>query len=128
MRHQITWDNQWVAAFAPYYYYGCGMVGHVVNTSDPNRQFRIAYTGTACGVGLVPIRESGFAWNSSDQNADGAAGLRLGLLDFSNDAFQWSGTNAIGSVLSMSLWGGFIDTGSSSTNYPAVMPVENWSR
>ena len=128
MRHQITWDNQWVAAFAPYYYYGCGMVGHVVNTSDPSRQFRISYTGTTCGVGLVPIRESAFAWNSSHVNADSAAGLNLGLLDFSTDSHQWSGTNAIGSVLSMQMWGGFIDTGSSSTNYPAVMPVENWSR
>ncbi|WP_197970674.1 hypothetical protein, partial [Denitratisoma oestradiolicum] len=42
MRHQITWDNQWVAAFAPYYYYGSGLSGHVVNTDDPTRYYRLS--------------------------------------------------------------------------------------
>lgn len=128
MRHQVTWDNRWVAAFAPYYYYGAGISGHVVNTDDPATQYRLSYASSSCGVSIIPIRASGFAYAFHETNADGSAGLNAGLMDFSNIGFQVNGTLAVGGVVSMPTNTGWIETGSTSTNYPCLLPVENWNR
>jgi hypothetical protein len=127
MRHQITWDNQWVAAFAPYYYYGSGLSGLVVNTVDPTRYYRLSYSSSACGVSIIPIRESGFAYAFHESNADSSQGLNVGLMDFAGAGFQTTGVLANGAVLSLPSSRYWIDTGYTSTNYPCLMPVENWT-
>lgn len=126
MRHQITWDNQWVAAFAPYYYYGAGLSGHVVNTDDPTRYYRLSYGSSSCGVSILPIRESGFAYSFHESNADSSQGLNVGLMDFAGAGFQTTGVLANGGAVSLSTSRYWIDTGYTSTNYPCLMPVENW--
>lgn len=126
MRHQITWDNQWVAAFAPYYYYGSGLSGHVVNTDDPTRYYRLSYSNSACGVSIIPIRASGFAYSFHGNNADSSQGLSVGLMDFARAGFQTTGVLANGGAVSLSTSRYWIDTGYTSTNYPCLMPVENW--
>lgn len=127
MRHQITWDNKWVAAFAPYYYYGSGLSGHVVNTDDPTIYNRLSYGDTSCGVSIIPIRESGFAYAFHSSNSDSSQGLNVGVMDFSKPGFQTFGALANGGVVSLSTARYWIDTGYSSTNYPCLMPVENWN-
>lgn len=128
MRHQITWDNQWVAAFAPYYYYGSGLSGFVVNTDDPTRYYRLSYTSSSCGVSILPIRESGFAYAFHQSNADSSQGLNVGVMDFAGavDGFQVNGGLSVGATVSMPSSTGWIDTGYTSTNYPCLLPVENW--
>lgn len=126
MRHQITWDNQWVAAFAPYYYYGSGLSGHVVNTDDPTRYYRLSYSSSSCGVSILPIRASGFAYSFHENNADSSQGLNVGLMDFAGAGFQTTGVLANGGAVSLSTSRYWIDTGYTSTNYPCLMPVENW--
>jgi len=126
MRHQITWDNQWVAAFAPYYYYGSGLSGHVVNTDDPTRYYRLSYSSSSCGVSIIPIRASGFAYSFHESNADSSQGLNVGLMDFGGVGFQTTGVLANGGVVSLPTSSYWIDTGYTSTNYPCLMPVENW--
>jgi hypothetical protein len=128
MRHQVTWDNKWVAAFAPYYYYGSGISGHVVNTDDPTTYYRLSYTSSACGVSIIPIRASGFAYSFHESNSDSSQGLNVGLMDFSNVGFQTTGAIANGGAVSLSTSRYWIDTGYTSTNYPCLMPVENWNR
>lgn len=128
MRHQITWDNKWVAAFAPYYYYGAGLAGLVISTDDPAKYYRLSYTSSSCGVGILPIRASGFAYAFHESNADGSRGLNVGLMDFGGDGFQTTGTLAVGAAVSMPSYQYWIDTGYTSTNYPCLMPVENWNR
>jgi hypothetical protein len=126
MRHQITWDNQWVAAFAPYYYYGSGLSGHVVNTDDPTRYYRLSYSSSSCGVSIIPIRASGLAYSFHENNADSSQGLNVGVMDFSGVGFQTTGMLTNGGAVSLSTSRYWIDTGYTSTNYPCLMPVENW--
>lgn len=127
MRHQITWDNNWVAAFAPYYYYGSGLSGFVVSTNDPAQHYRLSYTSSSCGVSIIPIRASGFAYSFHEGNADSTQGLNVGLMDFSTPGFQTNGTLAVGGAVSLSTSRYWVDTGYTSTNYPCLMPVENWN-
>lgn len=127
MRHQITWDNNWVAAFAPYYYYGSGLSGFVVSTNDPAQYYRLSYTSSSCGVSIIPIRASGFAYSFHESNSDSTQGLNVGLMDFSTPGFQTNGTLAVGGAVSLSTSRYWIDTGYTSTNYPCLMPVENWN-
>lgn len=128
MRHQITWDNKWVASYAPYYYYGAGISGHIINTDDPITNYRLSYASSTCGVSIIPIRASGFAYSFNETNADGNVGQSAGLIDMSGNGYQVNGTVANGSALSLPTYGGWLDTGYTSTNYPCLMQVENWNR
>lgn len=127
MRHQITWDNCWVAVFAPYYYYGSGLAGFVINTDDPSQYARLSYPSSSCGVSLIPLRESGFAFSFNESNADSSQGMNVGLMDFSTPGFQPSGLLANGGVVSLATSRYWIDTGYTSTNYPCLLPVEHWT-
>ena len=126
MRHNVTWDNKWCACYGPYYRYGSGISGHVVNTDDPTSYYRLSYTSSTDGVALIPQGKSGFVYSQSQTNADTGNGLAVGLMDFSTPLMQPSGVVTNGAVISMSVSGGMIDTGYTSANYPTLMPVENW--
>ena len=132
MRHQVTWDNKWVACFAPYYYYGSGISGLIVNTDDPANYTRLSYTSSTCGVSLIPIRASGFAYSFNESNADSGQGLNAGIIDLSGtmgaQGYQVNGAISNGGVLNMPSQRYWLDTGYTSTNYPCLLPVENWNR
>lgn len=80
MRHQMSWDNKWMACFCPYYYYGSGISGFFVNIDDPARYFRMQHTNTSNGISLAPLGESGFAFSFNFNNADGNKGHSLGMV------------------------------------------------
>lgn len=128
MRHQNTWDNKWVACYAPYYYYGSGISGFVVNTDDPTTYYRLSYTSSTCGVSMLPIRASGFAYSFNESNADSGQGLNAGVIDLSGSGYQVNGTLANGAALNLPTQRYWLETGYTSTNYPCLLPVENWNR
>ena len=127
MKHQVTWSNKWVACYAPYYYYGCGISGFAINVDDPTKHYRISYTSSTCGVTLLPVRSDGFVYSFNQANNDSNAGMSIGLFDFSNDGFQPNSAIAIGGALTMNTVNGIIDTGYTSTNYSCLATVENWN-
>jgi hypothetical protein len=127
MKHQVTWSNKWVACYAPYYYYGCGIAGFAINVDDPTKHYRISYTSSTCGVTLLPVRSDGFVYSFNQANNDSGAGMSIGLFDFSNDGFQPNSAIAFGSALTMNTVNGVIDTGYTSTNYSCLATVENWN-
>jgi hypothetical protein len=47
MKHNITWDNKWVACYAPYYHYGCGISGFIINVDNPEKYYRLSYTSSS---------------------------------------------------------------------------------
>jgi hypothetical protein len=132
MRHNITWDNNWVAAYNAYYYYGAGMNVYFIDTRDPRNYFTGQQGNTQGGCQLVPYQEDKFLFNNSTHNVDNAYGLRLFIIE-PEAALQGrttSGTIANGGSLVMEAnpqWGKF-DTDYTSTNYPGLQSMAHWTR
>jgi hypothetical protein len=133
MRHEITWNNEWVAAYAPYYYYGCGMMNYFVNTKDPTKTYTASDTNTTSGCRLLPIGEDKFIWNNSATNANESVGMTAYIVDIGG--IYRNGFRANGSAVSNNGAISFTDSGRSdyqfdirytSTNYPCLVPVERW--
>ena len=127
MKHQVTWSNKWVACYAPYYYYGCGISGFVINVDDPSKYHRLSHTSSTCGITLLPVRTDGFVYSLNQANNDSNLGMTIGLFDLSNEGFQNSGVLVNGDVMAMNIVNGIIDTGYTSTNYSCLATVENWN-
>jgi hypothetical protein len=53
--------------------------------------------------------------------------MSVGLFDLSTLGYQPQGIIANGGALTMSVAGGMIDTGYTSTNYSCLATVENWN-
>lgn len=81
---QLTWDSKWVAAFTSYYYYGCGLLAHIISVEDPQRYFTILNSTTSYGNALFAFGKSGFLLTGS-ANTD-TAGVQLNHYDFSKTA------------------------------------------
>lgn len=131
MRHQVSWDNEWIACFCPYYYYGCGISGFFVNVEDPTRYYRLQHTNTGNGISLAPLGESGFAFSFNFNNADSNKGHSIGMVSLGE--LQAAGGGQVndvvlanGAAINLTAYTGFIDCGYTSTNYPCLVPVENW--
>ena len=122
MRHNITWDNTWVAAYNSYYYYGSGINVFFIDSRDP-RNYYIGQNGdTNNGQQIIPIKSNKFMYNRSIENTDGNIGMRLYLLD-PEGAKTWgrttSGTISNGGTINLTanIQYGTFDTYYTSTNY-----------
>ena len=124
MRHQTTWDNKWVVAYAPYYYYGCGAKMYFVYTPNPAIYYMYQYDDTSNGVGIAPIQENKFIWAYHSANNDGEVGMQAGT--FSPEQFRERNVVS-GTSLSGITNGGWLDTRYTSTNYSYIFPMASWS-
>jgi hypothetical protein len=70
IRTNISWDNNWVISYAPYYYYHCGINLHCINTADPTKYYYWRNTDQSNGLSPVPFGESSFMSCYSVQNGD----------------------------------------------------------
>ncbi len=139
-----TWDNNWAAAYTPYYYYGCGLSAYIFSTKDPRRNFRIQNTNTNGGGAMLPIGKSGFVYLNGE-NTDGAA-VNMVSWDFaqtdhteytSNTVYVHSNISTSDTSLPAIANGSFLNasanrrsgmTGHSYTTcYPRFMAVNFWS-
>jgi hypothetical protein len=132
MRHQISWDNNWVAAYNCYYYYGSGMNVYFIDTRDPRNYFIGQHGTTSNGCQLVPYQEDKFLFNDSTHNVDNNYGLRLFIQEpqAALEGRTTSGTIANGGNLGLvnnPQWGLF-DTDYTSTNYPGLQSMAHWTR
>ena len=132
MRHNITWDNNWVAAYSAYYYYGSGMNVHFIDTRDPRNYFIGQHGTTSGGCQLVPYQEDKFLFNDSTHNVDNNYGLRLFIQEpqAALEGRTTSGAIANGGNLGLvnnPQWGLF-DTDYTSTNYPGLQSMAHWTR
>jgi hypothetical protein len=131
-KHQITWDNQWVAIYSPYHYYSNGMNCHVVNTQDPTKLFYFRNTDGSNGTAIVPFKEDKFVTLYSVNNGD-STGPYLYVVDPGSAAKNLRRTD--GTTLS---FGGDLqpynvatyyqfDTHSSTTQYAHIVSMPHWS-
>jgi hypothetical protein len=131
-KHNITWDNQWMAVYSPYYYYGCGINCHVINTADPTKFFYFRNTDGSNGLAIVPFREDKFIGMYSVQNADGQ-GPYMYIVDPGSAAANFRRTD--GTTLSYSgdlqpyniAYNYQFDTHGSTTQYPHIVSMPHWS-
>jgi hypothetical protein len=133
MRHEITWNNEWVAAYAPYYYYACGMMTYFINTVDPTKTYNASNTGTSHGARLLPLGEDKFVYKDTAANSDGSVGFVLWTVDLGG--YYKYGKRPTGeaitnnSSISYTWTEGMyytFDTRYTSTNYPWILPVDKW--
>ena len=131
-KHQITWDNEWIATYSPYYYYECGINCHTINTYDPTKLFYFRVTNTGSGHGIVPFKEDKFITVYSQQNGD-TPGPHLYVVDPGSAGKNLRRTD--GTTLS---FGGDLqpynivhhyqfDTHSNTTQYPHIVSMPHWS-
>lgn len=118
-RSNITWDNNWVACYSPYYYYGCGINLHVVSVADPSRGYYYQSGNTDVGWSIAPIQENKFALRFNHWNTDGGLGMQVGILDPSNITL----TNSAGLGLPTSA---YMDAYAPNTSYPVLTPMTSW--
>lgn len=130
IRHQITWDNYWVAAYSAYYYYGCGMNTYFIDSRDPRNYFIAQYGDTNNGCALVPFQRNKFMWTYHVSNADGTAGMRLSIIDLegAKNGRVTSGTISNGGTITMqnNTQVGLFDTKYTGTNYPILLSMPHW--
>jgi len=132
-RHNITWDNYWVAAYNVYYYYGSGMNVFFIDTRDPRNYFIGQYASTDNGCALVPFDRNKFMWSYHVSNSDGDSGQRLAIVDLEGPlkyGRTLSGTIANGANIGVdkNVMNGIFDTKYTSTNYTLLLPVQRWPR
>jgi len=132
MKHQISWDNAWMATYSPYYYYACGINCHLINTYDPTKIFYFRNTSTTNGCAIVPYGKSKFLTIDSQQNADGQGSVMY-IVDPSSAALNFRRQN--NSTLS---YGGDLqpyntaftyqyDQHSNTTSYPHLVSMPHWT-
>jgi len=130
IRHQITWDNYWVAAYSCYYYYGSGMNTFFIDSRDPRNYFIAQYGSTDNGCSLVPFQRNKFMWTYHVSNADGDIGMRLSIIDLegAKNGRVTSGTISNGGTITMqnNTQYGLFDTKYTSTNYPILLSMPHW--
>ena len=132
MKHNMTWDNQWMATYSPYYYYACGINCHLINTADPTKLFYFRSADTTNGNALVPFREDKFITISSASNGDGP-GPYLYVVDPGSAALNFRRTD--GTTLSYNgdlqpfniTYYYQFDTHGSTTQYPHIVSMPHWS-
>ena len=133
IRSNITWDNNWLVSYSPYYYYGSGMCAVFNDTRDPRNFYFARYADTSNGCQILPLNEDKFVFNASVENADGNVGMRLsvvdigGIFEFGRDATS-SGI-AYGATINLrptTMLYSF-DTRYTSTNYPGLMQPTSWT-
>ena len=133
MRSNITWDNNWIAAYSPYYYYGSGMNVYFIDARDPRNYFIGQVADSQQGSQLIPYREDKFLYNNSVKNSDqGNWGMSLYIID-PEGALQGRITETTiangGTIpLQQRPQYGIFDTTYTSTNYPGIQSMPHWTR
>ena len=132
IRHNITWDNNWMAIYSPYHYYHNGINCHVVYTQDPTKYYYWRNTDTSNGTSLVPFNESSFMMCYSVQNGDGP-GAYLYYANpqaaFDNGRRNDNSTISNGGDLqpwNVTFYYNF-DTMSNTTQYPHISVMPHWT-
>lgn len=129
IRSNISWDNNWIATYAPYYYYGSGINAFFIDTRDAEKYYFERSTSTSIGYQILPIKQSSFIMGQSD-NADGTQGMRFSLYDpqaIQDSGYKYDGTSvANGAQITGEQRLDVIDTGYTSTNYPCLIPISSW--
>jgi hypothetical protein len=131
-KHHNTWDNQWVAIYSPYHYYGNGINCHIVNTQYPTKLFWFRNTDASNGTEIVPFKEDKFISLYTAQNGD-TPGPHMYLVDPGSASKNLRRTD--GTTLS---FGGDLqpynvvhhyqfDTHSNTTQYPHIVSMPHWS-
>lgn len=133
MRYMQTWDNNWVAAYSPYYYYQSGMNVIFFNTQDPSLYYVGQWASTDWGAQLVPFKKDKFIFHAGSSNADGNVGMRLyvvdpgGLRKYGVDSNGTAVANGGNIDLFKSTFTYSFDTRYQSTNYPTIVPMAEWT-
>ena len=130
MRHQINWSNSWVAVYAPYYYYGSGMIMYYINVEDPRNYYTGSYGDSSNGCQIVPLHKNRFLFRYSSQNTDSANGFYVHVHDPEGykSGRYYSGTISNGGAVSLTALGtqGSFDSPQFSTQYPVLVSVPHW--
>jgi hypothetical protein len=134
IRNNITWDNNWVASYSPYYYYGSGMNVVFSEVADPRNYYTAQQGNTSMGCQLVPFREDKFIFNTSDSNNDGNVGARLYIVDlggykkFGRSPNGDTIVNGQGISLQYTTFTYSFDTRYTSTNYQVLLSPKSWTK
>jgi hypothetical protein len=132
MKHQMTWDNQWMATYSPYYYYGSGINCHVINTVDPTKIFYFRNTTSVNGCAIVPFKEDKFISCVTPNNADGT-GPYLYIVDPGSAAANFRRTDGTtlsydGDLQPYNITSYYqFDSNGSTTQYPHIISMPHWS-
>ena len=133
MRYMQTWDQNWVAAYSPYYYYQSGINVIFFNTQDPSRYYIGQWASTTWGAQLVPFKKDKFIFHAGSSNADGNVGMRLYVVDpagirkYGRDSNGNVYANGATIDLFKSTFTYSFDTRYQSTNYPTIVPMNEWT-
>jgi hypothetical protein len=133
MRYMQTWDNNWVAAYSPYYYYQTGMNVIFFSSQDPAKYYIGQWASTSWGAQLVPFKKDKFIFHAGQNNADGNVGMRLyvvdpaGIAKYGRDSAGTTYANGASIDLFKSNFTYSFDTRYQSTNYPTIVPMNEWS-
>ena len=132
IRTNISWDNNWLISYSPYYYYHCGINLHCIYTQDPTKYYYWRNTDSSNGVSPVPFGESSFISCISVNNADSTGPY----LYYANPqaAFENGYRNDGGTITN----GGDLqpynvtfhyqfDTMSNTTQYPHISTMPHWT-
>ncbi len=119
-RSNITWDNNWVFAYSPYYYYGAGINMHVVSVANPAVGYYYQSGNTDVGFSVAPIQENKMAIRFNNWNADGNVGNQIGIMDPANSFLSNGGS------IGYNAQSGVIDTYPPNTSYPIITPMTSW--
>jgi hypothetical protein len=132
IRTNISWDNNWVISYAPYYYFHCGINLHCINTADPTKYYTWRNTDTSNGLSPVPYGESSFITCYSVQNGN-SPGPHLYYAN-PQAAFEYGYRND-GTVVANGgdlqpftvSFNNIFDTMSNTTQYPHIAVVPHWT-
>jgi len=132
IRTNISWDNNWVISYAPYYYYHSGINLHCIYTQDPTKYYYWRNTDTSNGLSPVPFGESSFIMCYSVQNGD-SPGPHLYYANpqgaFENGRRNDNSVVANGGDLQpFNVTMNYIfDTMSNTTQYPHITVMPHWT-
>ena len=65
-KFNTTWDNTWGMVYNPYYYYGVGIAGWLVNLENPRKFIGVNQTKSGRGNPWLPNGRTGFHGGNSD--------------------------------------------------------------
>jgi hypothetical protein len=133
MRYMQTWDCNWTACYAPYYYYQTGFNVIFFNTQDPSKHYIGQWASTSWGAQLVPFKRDKFLFHAGQSNNDGNVGYRLyvvdpaGIAKYGRDSNGTTHANGANIDLFKSTFTYSFDSRYQSTNYPTLVPMDEWS-
>lgn len=124
-QRQITSrDGQAVACFCPYYYYGSGLAGFIIDKLN-NTYFTLNQTlDTANGISIVPFKDNGFALQTNGNSwASNPAGAKITTYErggglATDTTFRVTGDNKFLP---------YFPNANGSANYPVLIPVLDYA-